>query len=674
MRHLCLIAALLLYGIGAARDGVDRWVAATVLPPLIAETSVEVRDRNGDLLRAYTVADGRWRLRVSNSAVDPDFIKMLVRFEDKRFWRHHGVDYYAVARAIGQAIWHGEVVSGGSTLTMQVARLLEDGGTGSWAGKLRQVRVALALERRLSKDEILNLYLNRAPYGGNIEGIRAATLAYFGKPPHRLTPAEIALLVALPQSPETRRPDREIANAYLARDRVLGRMVLAEMLDEREADAAKTESIKAIRVPLPQIAAHLTDRARSDDPLLDRYELTIDAMLQSSLEAMAARAATQAGERLSIAIVVADYRSGEVLASVGSAGFQADQRQGFVDMTAALRSPGSTLKPLIYGLAFDRGLVHPETLIADRPTDFGGYAPQNFDGLFRGELRVREALQLSLNIPAVALTERLGPLHLVAGLRRAGANPVVPGGRPGLAVALGGVGLTLEDLVRLYGTIARGGMAMPFHWVEGAELPLERRVMGEVAAWQVANILSGTPRPRGYASDILAFKTGTSYGYRDAWAVGFDGAHVIGVWLGRPDGTPVPGAFGGALAAPVLFSAFERLKPELERLPPPPAATLLLSGGELPLPLRRFRSLGERAVVQNAPRIAFPPDGSIIEGPDLIARVTEGQPPFIWIANGKPVGRANTRQINLPDLGAGFSDLMVIDAAGNAATVHFRLE
>ncbi len=666
-RTLWLVALTLWVG-AAGRDALDRWIDATDLPPLAIAQSVEVRDRNGDLLRAYTVADGRWRMAVGLDAVDPGLVRMLVRYEDKRYYDHHGVDLWAMARALGQAARSGHVVSGGSTLTMQVARILEDGGTGSWAGKLRQVRLALALERRLTKDQILALYLNRAPYGGNIEGIRAASLAYFGKPPGRLTPAQAALLVALPQSPEVRRPDRDPTAAQSARNAVLARMQGAGVLDAPTVTAALTEPVPQRRREVPQLAAHLVDRAKA----LGVTDTTLDAGLQARLEALAAQATAGRTDRVQVAMIVADHQTGEILASVGSAGYRADARAGFVDMTRALRSPGSTLKPLIYGLAFDQGLVHPETLIADKPTDFAGYAPQNFDGMFRGDLRVRTALQLSLNIPAVALTDAMGPQHLISGLRRAGASPVVPGGKPGLAVALGGVGLTLEDMVRLYAGIAHGGTRVDLRWDPTPTPGFQpTRITGDVAAWEVADILLQVPRPIGVQGTGIAFKTGTSYGNRDAWAIGFDGRHVVGVWMGRADGTPVPGAFGGELAAPVMFEAFQRLGPVTPIASPPPA-TLLLPTAQLPLPLQRFRPRGE-VIATHGPRIAFPPDGAILEDGVLVAKVADGVAPFTWLANGAPVATSRTRQVDLPDLGRGFSALTVIDATGQSAGARIEV-
>jgi len=673
-RLICALA-LGLFLVALARDGVDRWVAATELPDIIAETSAEMRDRDGALLRLYTVEDGRWRLSVGADGVDPAYLRMLIAYEDRRFYRHSGVDPLALMRALGQALTRGRVVSGGSTLTMQVARLLEDSGTGRWAGKLRQMRVALALERRLDKAQILDIYLSRAPFGGNLEGVRAATLAWFGKEPARLTPAEAALLVALPQSPEARRPDRAPEAARAARDRVLARMVGAGVLSDEEAAAARTEPVPTARRPFPALAPHLTDLARRQDRLSPRQNLTIRRDLQESLESLARNSLRDLPDEVSIAIVVADHRNGAILASVGSAGYGAGEgRQGYVDMARAVRSPGSTLKPFIYAMAFDRGLAHPQTLIRDRPVAFGSYAPRNFDGAWRGELPVADALRLSLNIPAVLLLDEIGPAHLIDAMRRAGVEARLPGGQPGLAVALGGVGVTLTDLVQLYAMLANGGVARPLHWRAGeAEQAASTRILGRAAAWQVGDILAGLAPPPGAPRGRIAYKTGTSYGYRDAWAVGFDGAHVAGVWIGRPDGTPVPGAFGGDLAAPILFEAFQRLKPAADPLPPPPPETLILSTADLPRPLRRFAGRDALfAQAEDAPKLVFPPQGARLpaEGGVLPVKLRDGTPPFTWMADGTPVlTGVRRREAVIEGLSRGYSTLSVIDGEGRADRV-----
>lgn len=677
--RLLLTLALLLLVMATARDALDRWVSATDLPPLLSATGVEVLDRNGQALRIYTVGDGRWRLEVHPAQVDAAYLDMLIAYEDHRFLRHNGVDMRAMLRAAAQALWHGQVVSGGSTLTMQVARLLEEGSTGQWAGKLRQVRVALALEQRLSKEHILTLYLTRAPYGGNIEGVRAATLAWFGKEPARLTPAEAALLVALPQSPEARRPDRQQAQARAARDRVLARMEQRGVLSREAAEAARFDPVPAGRRPFPALASHMSNRALASAPGLSRHHLTLDAALQAKLEALARRAVQDLPGNVSVAIVLADHRSGDVLASVGSAGLlDAQNRQGFVDMTRALRSPGSTLKPLIYGMAFDRGLAHPQTLITDAPVHFGNYAPQNFDGAFRGDVTVTQALRQSLNIPVVLLMDQIGPAHLMDAMRRAGLTPALPGDHAGLAVALGGVGVSLQDLVQLYGALARGGAAMPLHWRTGTgDTGPPNRLLSPAAAWQVGDILSGLTPPPGAPRRALAYKTGTSYGHRDAWALGYDGAHVAGVWIGRPDGTPVPGAFGGDLAAPILFEAFQRLKSQADPLPAPPPATLIVSTAELPQPLRRFTPRDAAFQADSgAPQLIFPRDGTRMAAPDgLPVKLRGGTPPFTLLANGLPVLTGlHRRDATLAGLGVGFSRLVVIDALGRSARITVRLD
>ena len=662
--------AVALWAAALARDGVDAWVDATKLPPLVIATSPEVVDRDGHLLRAYTVADGRWRLATSVGRVDAAYIDMLIRYEDKRFYDHHGVDPIAMARAVLQAVRNRRVVSGGSTVTMQVARLLEETGTGRVTGKLRQMRVALALERRLTKDQILTLYLHLAPFGGNLEGVRAASIAWFGKEPLRLTPAEAALLVAIPQSHETRRPDRAHDAATAARARVLARAAHDGILDADQSRAALSEPVPAARRPFPQRAPHLADRLRTASPTAARIATTLDGKLQDRLDRLAATAVEGHGARLQVAILVADHRTGEILASIGSAAYTEAAREGFVDMTQALRSPGSTLKPLVYALAFDEGLAHPETLIDDKPVTFGTYAPQNFDKMFRGTIRVRQALQLSLNIPVVTLTEALGPARLLAAMDRAGMQAEIPPpGQPGLAIALGGIGTSLQDMVQLYAALARGGTALPLH-ATGDPGP-GARVVSATAAWAVADILSGMIPPPGAPANRLAYKTGTSYGHRDAWAIGFDGTHVIGIWMGRPDGTPVPGAFGADLAAPLLFQAFNRLKPDLAPLPPPPPATLLLATSQLPPPLQRFRSrTAAFAPDPNAPTVDFPPTGAEVEllPEGLLVRVRGGTAPFTWLADGQPLAmrRADrTTMLVLP--GTGFVTLSVIDAGGRSA-------
>ena len=686
MRRLSLIAAgaSVLLACGAAV-----WVMS--LGPLPLDTARQVSqsvvDRHDKLLRAYAMPDGRWRLPVkADKQVDPGYRDLLLAYEDRRFLTHFGVDAWALGRAAFQLVSQGRIVSGGSTITMQVARLIEPRRERSVPAKLRQIVRALQIETQFNKADILDLYLALAPFGGNLEGIRAASIAYFGKEPRRLSLAESALLVALPQSPETRRLDRHPEAGRIARDRVLDRMIADNRVSSDDAAQAKLADVPKLRRPIPVLAPHAADQAVAAYKDKTIVKLTLDASLQRNLEALARDRAAALGPDISIGIVAVDQASGEILARVGSPDYFDDRRAGQVDMTRAVRSPGSTLKPFIYGLAFEDGFLHPDSLIDDRPVRFGGWAPENFDMTFQGTVSVRRALQLSLNVPAIALLDRVGAQRLSSRLKQAGARLVLPKDEvPGLAMGLGGVGISLQDLVQLYAGIARGGAALPLQDMAtvGSREPL--RLMDEVAAWQVGNVLLGTPPPDNAVHNRLAFKTGTSYGYRDAWSVGFDGRMTIGVWVGRPDGAPVPGLVGRIAAAPILFDAFARSGKLLAALPKPPRGTLIASNAKLPLPLKRFRPVGDLVSVgrDQTLKIQFPLNGSRIEAVTdgtraltaLPVKVAGGVLPMTMLVNGVAVGDLDTRRQRLIDPpGPGFVRLTVMDALGTADTVVVRIQ
>ena len=686
IRFTALFAAsLILIGVFTA------WVVSLGPLPLTQarEVSTSIVDRNGKLLRAYAMADGRWRLPVdAKTDVDPAYLKLLLAFEDQRFRTHAGVDPLALARAAFQLATRGRIVSGGSTITMQLARLMEPRRQRSVHAKLRQIVRALEIERQMNKDQILDLYLALAPFGGNLEGIRAASIAYFGKEPKRLSLAEAALLVAMPQSPETRRLDRYPQAARAARDRVLDRMVEEGRVSKEDAAQAKAVAVPRLRKPMPILAPHSSDQAISivkDAPII---KLTVDSNLQKVLEPLARDRAIALGANISIGIIVVDNASGDVLARVGSADYFDDSRAGQVDMTRAVRSPGSTLKPFIYGLAFEDGFVHPDSLIDDRPIRFGSYAPENFDMTYQGTVPVKRALQLSLNVPAIALLDRVGSSRLSSRLRQAGVNLVLPKEEaPGLAMGLGGVGVTLQDLAQLYAGLARLGTTKPLREIMNVhDDPRDSlRLLDQVAAWQVANVLMGTPPPENGVHGRIAFKTGTSYGYRDAWSVGFDGRMTIGVWVGRPDGAPVPGLIGRAAAAPILFDAFARTGKLPVPLPKPPHGALLASNAKLPLPLRRFRPVGElvRTGGEQAPHIQFPLNGSRIDvdrtadasSAAMPVKIAGGVLPMTMLVNGMSVGVIDGRRQRLIDPpGPGFARLTVIDATGAVDTVVVRIQ
>lgn len=652
------------------------------------QVSTTIVDRNAKLLRAYAMADGRWRLPVdANTAVDPGYLKLLLAYEDRRFYSHGGVDPLALGRAAFQLITSGHIVSGGSTITMQLARLMEPRRERSLSAKLRQLVRAIELERQLNKDQILDLYLALAPFGGNLEGVRAASIAYFGKEPKRLSLAESALLVALPQSPERRRLDRYPDAAHVARDRVLARMIEDGVVSPDDAAQAKAVAVPMMRKQIPILAPHSSDAAIAtvkDAPVI---RLTLDSSLQKVLETLARDRAIAQGPNISVAIIAVDNDSGDVLARVGSSDYFDERRAGQVDMTRAVRSPGSTLKPFIYGLAFEDGFVHPESLIDDRPIRFGSYAPENFDMTFQGTVPVRKALQLSLNVPAIALLDRVGPSRLSSRLKQAGTSLVLPKDEaPGLAMGLGGVGVTLQDLAQLYAGLARLGTTKPLREIMAANDDRETmRLMDQAAAWQVGDVLIGTPPPENGVHNRIAFKTGTSYGYRDAWSVGFDGRITIGVWVGRPDGAPVSGLIGRTAAAPILFDAFARTGKIPAALPKPPKGVLVTNNVKLPLPLRRFRPLGElvRTGSDQAPHIQFPLNGSRIDVDRsnngafsaMPVKVAGGVLPLTVLVNGISAGDIDSRRQRLIDPpGPGFARLTVIDATGAADTVVIRVQ
>ena len=645
------------------------------------EYSHVVLDREGRLLRAYATSEGRWRLPVSERDVDPRFLKLLFTYEDKRFREHNGVDPLSLGRAAIQFVSRGQIISGGSTISMQVARLLEPRERRSLGAKMRQAVRALELEHALGKDGILALYLALAPYGGNLEGVRAASLAYFGKEPRKLSLAEAALLVALPQSPELRRPDRFPTAARAARDRVLDRAALAELMPRDEIARAKTQPPPHERKPLPVLAPHAADQVVLLEPDCREHRLTLDLFLQKNLQELAHERAQALGPDVSVAILAVDNLTGEVRARVASADYFDTRRAGQVDMTQALRSPGSTLKPFIYGLGFEDGVIHPDTLIDDRPSRYGNYTPENFDLTFQGVVTVRRALQLSLNVPAVAVLNKIGVSRLGARLSQAGAALVLPKGEtPGLAMGLGGVGVRLVDLVMLYASLARQGEALALTERRLGDVRMPHRLLDPVAAWYVGNILLGAPPPDNAPHGRIAFKTGTSYGYRDAWAIGFDGRMTVGVWVGRPDGAPVPGLVGRASAAPILFEAFARSGAAPAALPRAPRGAIFAASNKLLPPLQRFGITGPTEAVE-APRIMFPPDGARLEiaagaQPDPVAlKISGGRRPLTVLVNGVPTTAASGRGTLFfqPD-GPGFVRLTVTDARGASDSVTVRLQ
>ena len=527
--------------------------------------SVIVTAQDGTPLRAFAGADGVWRYPVTPEEVSPHYLDALITYEDRWFWRHPGVNPVAMLRAAGQWARNGRVVSGGSTLSMQVARILDPHPRSAF-GKLRQSLRALQLEWHCDKREILTIYLNHAPFGGTIEGVEAASWAYLGKPSRQLSQAEAALLAVLPQSPSRLRPDRHPEAAQRARDKVLARMATQGVWTAQDVRDARIEPVVSRRLQPPMLSPLLAERLRRANPRRSRIRSTLDADLQRVLEERVREYFARLPERSSAALLVVDNRRMEARAYLGSLAFAEDASLGHVDMVRATRSPGSTLKPFLYGLAMDDGLIHSESLLIDAPQSFGDYRPVNFDPAFNGPVSASEALRLSLNVPAVDLLDRLGPERFTARLAHAGVELKLPqGARPNLSIILGGTGVSLEQLVGAYAAFNREGLAGRVHYMADAKSQ-DRRLLSPEAAWIWRDVLEDPKRGGEIEAAFdpgqrrrVAWKTGTSYGFRDAWALGSTRDFTVGVWVGRPDGTPMPGQYGAITALPLLFEVIDSL-------------------------------------------------------------------------------------------------------------------
>ncbi len=668
----------LIAGVGVSLGAVA--LADIALPPPIEradDLSPLALDRNGEWLHAFANGEGRWRLFADLDEIDPVFVERLIAVEDKRFYNHMGVDPLAVMRAGASAARSGRIVSGASTITMQTARLIEP-RPRNFGSKAVEMLRALQLERRLSKREILELYLSLAPYGGNLEGVRAASLSYFGKEPTRLTDAEQALLIALPQAPEARRPDLKSENAKAARAGILQKLVQLNALDETRADEANDARLPHARQTFPRVAYHAAATLTRREPLI---RTTLDARLQQQAEALVARYASEFDDGATASLLIVDNKTRAVRASVGSSDLAAPG--GWIDLTAAMRSPGSTLKPFIYALAFDDGRLAANTIINDMPRAFGDYSPENFDRVFRGEVRARDALQHSLNLPAVAALSAIGADRFLASVDAAGIKVKAKtraDKKPGLALALGGAGVTAQDLARLYAGLADGGVVKPLVWTDETDAPASHRLFSDDAARRINAILADAPALEGRAPAVLAkgaariaFKTGTSYGYRDAWAAGHNGnvadpGYTVVAWVGRADGAPRTGETGRKAAAPLLFDAFDLIDTTLNA---GPGVEVNEEADDAPAIVRL-----SRPAQATPPSIIFPRDGVELfvgnesRGFALAARGGAGG--YHWYADGEAIRIEAGRPVWTPS-SSGFYDITVVDGAGRSAASKVRV-
>lgn len=537
-----------------------------VLPLSNTDFAVTVVAEDGNPLRSFPDTRGVWRYPVLPEDVSSRYLEALIHYEDRFFHHHPGVNPWSLLRAFRQYVAsRGSPQTGGSTLSMQVARIFFPHDR-TIAGKCRQIFKALQLEYYYTKDQILSFYLNYAPFGGPIEGVQAAAFAYLGKSAKQLSHGEAALLAVLPQAPTRLRPDRHPDRAEQARNKVLDRMAKFGVWDSQTVADAKMERVTQRfdrhHKTAPLLARRLKDKAEPGKAVIT----LIDSSLQQTTADLVLKFIASTPDRTSAAALVVENERLAVRAYVGSADFLDNERFGHVDMVQAHRSPGSTLKPFLYAFALEEGLIHSETLLVDAPFTFGGYKPANFTRHFSGPVGAAQALRRSLNVPAVDLLDRLGPKFFDVRLRQGGLYlQYPPHSGPNLSMILGGVGTSLEDLVAAFSALRREGLSGKLRFTKDAPLQ-ERRMMSPGAAYIVRRILQEHRRPDLPYGQVnlsrsrqAAWKTGTSYGFRDAWTIGVTGFYTVGVWVGRPDGTPSPGQYGRATAAPLMFSIIDSL-------------------------------------------------------------------------------------------------------------------
>nr|WP_232364635.1 penicillin-binding protein 1C [Desulfosalsimonas propionicica] len=518
-----------------------------------------VVNAHGEPLRRFADERGVWRYPVDPTNVSPNYIEFLLTYEDRWFYDHPGVNPLSMVRAFGQWLRHGEIVSGGSTLTMQTARLRYPGSYG-WSGKLVQIVRALQIDWHYTKAEILEYYLNHAPFGGTLEGVETASRGYFGHSADLLTDAQAALLAGLPQAPSRYRPDRHPERARAQRDKILHRMETYGVLSRKARMRAQQEPVIADVPANPLEAPLLARRLAKRFPGDARLDTFIDSDAQRSLEQLASDTRSRLPAGASIAMMAMEHGTGRVIAYIGSAQFVDEDRFGHVDMITALRSPGSALKPFIYGLALEAGMIHSESLLMDVPLKFGDYRPLNFRRGFTGAVSMAEALQQSLNVPAVQVLEQLDPRSFYARLQSAGAGLRLPDGAgPSLAIALGGISINLERLIGLYSALGNSGDVLVPRLCPRDPV-VSKPLLTPAASWIIRQtLLQGDRKNRN--SRPLAIKTGTSSAFRDTWALAVTEHHTLGVWVGHPGNAAMAGHHGRLTAVPLLRAMAGRMPP-----------------------------------------------------------------------------------------------------------------
>jgi len=562
--------------------GMSAWFAWLLLPkpPLLDGISFSqcVRDRNGKLLRVTLSADQKFRMWTPLNDISPDLIDATLRYEDKYYTHHPGVNPLALARCALDLLRFHRVTAGGSTITMQLVRLRFHLHTRTISGKLEQIMRALELERHYSKNEILEAYLNLAPYGRNIEGIGAASQIYFDKPASKLSRPEAVALSVIPQSPSRRA-------LFSDRDNHSINVAQSNWYDRSRSDSETELSMREFRPRMQTerkfLAPHFVQQVLETSHGRDQIISTLDLEKQQAIERRVADYVASNRNRgiENAAVLLVDIRTMNVLAQVGSADFYKTEINGQVDGTRSPRSPGSTLKPFVYALALQQGLIHPLSILADAPRSFGEYNPENFDREFLGPIRACDALARSRNVPAVELASHLAHPTLYEFLSRTDVHLRKPESFYGLALPLGGAEVSLQDLVRLYAALANNGELRPVRRIENDPVAKSRRILSPEAAFLTLEMLGNVPRPEmncadGAHSTPVYWKTGTSHGFRDAWSIAVFDHYVLGVWVGNFDGRANPAFVGRTAAAPLLFQIIDSLRaawpaPSVPHVPPP---------------------------------------------------------------------------------------------------------
>ena len=583
----------------------------------LSETSQVIRSEAGEIMNLRLTSKGFWREKVFLSELDPNLIRTLIAYEDQRYWKHHGVDPLALVRAIFDYIKSGDISSGASTLTMQTVRLMDPNlARRTFTTKLRQMLAAIRLDAHWSKEAILEAYFTLAPYGGNIEGVSAASEAWFQKPPKDLRLNEIALLVALPQSPERRRPDRYPDNAYAAKIGVLKKVQGRLSIDDGALNEALMEQLPARLVKPKSYAPHLADRLTGST--LPGNKTTINEEWQKQVQSIVEANTQNFPAPIQAAALIVERRTGHVKAYVGSSEYKSKERKGANNFLTAVRSPGSTLKPLIYGKALQRNLIEFNEVFNDANFYRGGYNPTNFSNTYSGKVTLKDALLRSLNIPALITLEKLNPRIFEAELKNLINAPVASDKEAGLSLAVGGFYLNAEQLASLYLMAIDPMMTEDISFISGQGQKSgakDASFLNNQAADQIVHLLIQN-LPNG---ERVAFKTGTSFARHDAWSIQIFKSHIVISWFGTPDNQPTEILTGRDAAFP--------LSNEI-------GLALALKAPEIPkIQISNEASPTEEGIVCTT-LIDYPENGAWIKSDNAVIRVI-GSQTADWYLNAK---------------------------------------